>query len=128
MRIAPSSGSNDADKAGLIGRTLERARRAVAGEPQIADTRSFYAGLARRLRDAQPVSTETLQKLGRERAAAVASGLRMAGVAADRIDTLPPVTLTPSGAAKLERTSRNFDPDARYVKVELALAAANEKR
>ncbi len=131
--IAPSKGEENAQPSGVIGRTLERARRAVAGEPQVADLRSFYANIARRLRDAQPVASEALQKLGRERAAAVASGLRMAGVAADRIDTLPPQASAQSasgqggGSARQERGSRSFNPDSRYVKLNLELAAA-EKR
>jgi len=107
---------NSAPSLGL----LDRARKLVAGEPQLADPRPFYTDLVRRLREAQPLPPDALAKLGSARAAAVAEALRAAGVAADRVAELP-ATSTGGSAPASTGTARS-DAD-RYVRLDLSLAA-----
>jgi hypothetical protein len=124
--IAPANAGTaggNASQPGIFSRTLESARRAVANEPQATDLRGFYGDIARRLRDAEQVTPEMLQKLGRDRAQAIADDLRAAGLAANRVETQAPAAPTPGGEARLERTRPASGPEPRLVKVDLVLAA-----
>jgi hypothetical protein len=97
---------------------LDRARNLVSGEPQLADARSFYNDIARRLRETQPLPANALADLGKARATAIVDGLRTANIAADRLNVLaPPAAAAPGIVAAI----RSGGADARYVKVELSL-------
>ena len=99
---------------------MDRARNLVIGEPQLADARTFYNDISRRLRDSQPLAATALADLGKARAAAIVEGLGAAKVGVDRVSvTAPPAASTASIAAPGTRSS---DPDARYVKLELSLS------
>jgi hypothetical protein len=98
----------------------DRARKLVAGEPQLAEPRPFYVDLVRRLRAAQPLPPDALTQLGTERANAIADALRAAGVNAERIATPAPEPTKASAATEPPRLSGS---DARYVKLELSLNA-----
>jgi uncharacterized protein involved in outer membrane biogenesis len=99
---------------------MDRARNLVTGEPQLADARTFYNDISRRLRESQPLPPTALADLGKARAAAIVEALGAVKVAADRLSvTAPPAASTAAVAAP---AARSTDPDARYVKLELSLS------
>ena len=99
---------------------MDRARNLVTGEPQLADARTFYNDISRRLRESQPLPPTALADLGKARAAAIVEALGAVKVAADRLSvTAPPAASTSAVAAPAVRST---DPDARYVKLELSLS------
>jgi hypothetical protein len=87
---------------------LERLRKFAGGEPRVADARGFYRSLFRRLLDAHALPESALGELAQKRAAAIADGLRAAGVESARMDL-----------ASAEPTA---NADAREVTVSLSLA------
>ena len=107
---------------------MDRARNLVIGEPQLADARTFYNDISRRLRDTQPLAATALADLGKARAAAIVDGLGAAKVGVDRVSvTAPPAVSTAASTAAsiavvAAPATRSSDPDARYVKLELSLA------
>lgn len=107
---------------------MDRARNLVTGEPQLADARTFYNDISRRLRDSQPLPATALADLGKARAAAIVEGLGAAKVAVDRLSvTSPPAVSTAASTAAsiavvAAPATRSSDPDARYVKLELSLS------
>jgi hypothetical protein len=107
---------------------MDRARNLVTGEPQLADARTFYNDISRRLRDSQPLAATALADLGKARAAAIVEGLGAAKVAVERLNvTAPPAVSTAASTAAstpvvAAPATRSSDPDARYVKLELSLS------
>ena len=88
----------------------DRVRNFASGEPQVADPREFYRALARRLRDAQPLTNNALPELAQKRAQAIEEALKAAGADPTRISvsTAEPVS----------------NADAKLVTVQLALTAS----
>jgi hypothetical protein len=87
---------------------LERLRKFVRGEPQIADASEFYRTIGRRLIETQPLADGALDQLAQKRAGAVAAALKEAGVDDARV-----------AQSKAEPTS---SADAKQVMLQLALA------
>ena len=65
---------------------LERFRKFAGGEPRVADARGFYRSLLRQMLEAKALPEGALNELAQRRAAAIAEGLRAAGVDAGRIE------------------------------------------
>ena len=89
---------------------LERLRNLTSGEPQVGDARPFYNTLLRQLRENQTLPPDALTQVATARAMSIATALRDAGTAPDRV-TLSPVSV-PATAG---------DAQAREVSVALEL-------
>lgn len=97
---AQSDAPADAEAAGTARISLlDRVRNLAAGEPQVADSREFYATLVRRLRDAQPLPADALPALARRRGEAIEAALRAAGATPERL-TVNVVAPAANAAAK----------------------------
>ncbi len=81
---------------------LDRLRNLVSGEPQVVDAREFYATLLARLREAQPLPPNALAELARRRGESIASAVRAAGVADERVVV---VTAAPSSESEAKQVS-----------------------
>ena len=76
---------------------FQQLRRAMRGEPQVADTGGFYGELLKRLEQEQSLPPDVLSQLGQQRAQAVAAALTQAGVAAERVTTAAPAMVAATG-------------------------------
>lgn len=88
---------------------IEKVRNFASGEPQVVDARAFYRDLLQRLRAAQPLPPDALAGLAQQRALAIESELKAAGV----------------DSARMTRTmaAPTADAQARQVTVDLSLTA-----
>lgn len=68
----------------------QRVGKMIQGEPQVADPGPFYGKLQERLNQNQALPADALGKLGAERADAILSALKEAGVDASRAATAAP--------------------------------------
>lgn len=68
----------------------QRLGKLVQGEPQVADPSAFYNGLRERLEQSEKLAPDTLEQLGKRRAAAILAALQEAGVAAGSVRTGAP--------------------------------------
>jgi hypothetical protein len=82
----------------------QRVGKMIQGEPQVADPGPFYAKLQERLNQNQALAADALGKLGAERADAILSALKEAGVDASRATTTAPekVEAAPGKAVPLK--------------------------
>ncbi|MBI4290069.1 MAG: DUF748 domain-containing protein [Betaproteobacteria bacterium] len=87
----------------------DRVRNLMSGEPQIVDAREFYQTLLRRLREEQPLASDALAELARQRGLAIETALKAAGADASRI-----------AQTTAEPTS---EPEAKQIKLQLSLTA-----
>jgi uncharacterized protein involved in outer membrane biogenesis len=65
---------------------VERFRKFAGGEPRVADARGFYRSLFQQMLEAQALPEGALNELAQKRAAAIAEGLRAAGVDGGRVE------------------------------------------
>lgn len=69
---------------------LQRLGKLIEGEPQVADTGAFYAGLREQLEAKQPLPADALNKLGTQRSAAILAALQQDGTPAARVSAGAP--------------------------------------
>ncbi|MGK5045816.1 DUF748 domain-containing protein [Janthinobacterium sp. GB4P2] len=69
---------------------LQRLGKLIEGEPQVADTSAFYAGLREQLEAKQPLPADALSKLGAQRSAAILAALQQDGTPAARVSAGAP--------------------------------------
>ncbi|PLY45405.1 hypothetical protein CSZ94_04970 [Janthinobacterium sp. ROICE36] len=69
---------------------LQRLGKLIEGEPQVADTGAFYAGLREQLEARQPLPADALSKLGAQRSAAILAALQQDGTPAARVSAGAP--------------------------------------
>ncbi|WP_257572914.1 DUF748 domain-containing protein [Janthinobacterium sp. UMAB-56] len=68
----------------------QRLGKLIEGEPQVADTGTFYNGLRQQLEARQPLPADALSKLGAQRSAAILAALQQDGTPAARVSAGAP--------------------------------------
>lgn len=68
----------------------QRVGKMIQGEPQVADSRAFYGQLLQRLNQNQPLPPDALAQLGAQRAQAIVTVLKDAGIDSTRAVAAPP--------------------------------------
>ncbi|MGV8866611.1 MAG: DUF748 domain-containing protein [Janthinobacterium svalbardensis] len=69
---------------------LQRLGKLIEGEPQVADTGTFYNGLREQLEAKQALPADALSKLGTQRSAAILAALQQDGTPAARVSAGAP--------------------------------------